>query len=117
MTTKKQNDKMLNAIEGKDMKKIKEIIEDQLDWYFLNQTGYRKLNGGYAEVEKLKIKDLGDDWYNVKGYLISGCDDMGDGHSSKYTDEIDLKVKIENDKIIKIENENDEDDEDDEDDE
>jgi hypothetical protein len=80
--------------------KIKKIITDDLDWYFLCHTGYRKINGGYAEVRKLKIKKLKDNWYNVKGYLVSGEQDCGSGHSAEYTDEIEIEVKIENNKLV-----------------
>jgi hypothetical protein len=66
-------------------KHIKEI----LDWHFLNTTGYRKINGGYADV---RIDDLieKDGYIKVVGYLAYGEDDMGDGGSVKYTSEIEI---------------------------
>jgi hypothetical protein len=83
-------------------KKLKELITEELGWYFLNQTGYRRINGGYANVVKLKIKKLKDtdNWYNVTGQLISGECDTGDGHSVQYTDEIEMNIKIEKNKIV-----------------
>lgn len=85
-------------------KKIKNKIIEQLDLYFLNQTGYRKINGGYAELKKVNIKKLKNNWYNITGYLISGECDMGDGHSVEYTDEIKLTIKIDKNKITDIKN-------------
>jgi hypothetical protein len=81
-------------------KQTKKIIQDELDYYFLKHTGYRSINGGYAEISKLKIKELKDGSYNVYGQLISGVQD--EEHSEKYFDEIELNIVLKFGKIINV---------------
>jgi hypothetical protein len=77
------------------MKQIKEF----LDMYALNTSGYRKINGGYADTDIDHITRNKDGTIRVQGYIISGKEDMGDGHSEKYTDEMDVMLKEEKGKL------------------
>ena len=76
------------------MEKITKLrIEDYLGTIYYNNSGYRKLNGGFANA-KIKTWKKKGDLIKVNGYMISGVDDCGDGHAEKYTDEIDVILKI-----------------------
>lgn len=57
---------------------VKKALKNILSWYFLNQTGMRRLNGGYADITELKFKLKGDT------YLCSGtmCYGVQDGEEN-----------------------------------
>lgn len=67
----------------------KKKLMETLDWYFLNVTGYRRINGGFADVTIKEIFKVKKGLYKVEGYLESGEYDCGDGHSVKYTDTLE----------------------------
>lgn len=69
--------------------KLEANVKETLDWYYLNATGYRKNNGGFANtlIRELEIKD---NYIKVDGYVEYGKDDTGDGTSTKYSDKITI---------------------------
>lgn len=76
--------------------KLKEV----LDWYYLNSTGYRKINAGYAEA-RIDDIDNGTGGIIVKGHVKYGKQDVGDGgveHSDSFA--IAMKKDGDNYKII-----------------
>jgi hypothetical protein len=76
------------------MKKVtKKQIKDYLDTAYYYASGYKNINGGFAEVKIKEFQQKGD-LIKVEGYVQSGKQDCGDGHSKTFTDAIDLVLKI-----------------------
>lgn len=70
-------------------KKVKEDIKDMLAWVKCRATGFDHINGGYAEIKKMRIKKLGPNHYVVAGVAVYGEQDMGEGCSSRYTEDFE----------------------------
>jgi len=83
------------------MKPSKKQMTENLNWYFLNLTGFRRINGGYADTKIKSIKSLGKGKFSVKGEVKYGEQDMGDGCSVEYTNTFELKCDK---KCTKVEN-------------
>lgn len=75
-------------------KETMKCIKETLAWVKLCVEGYKNINGGYAEVKKMKVKRLGQNLYSVKGIFVFGEQDCGDGCSTQYTETFEgIKVK------------------------
>jgi len=67
-------------------KRLRELIEADA----LIGSGLKQLNGGYAEVRKLRIRaDKEKRAFIIDGTVASGIEDCGDGHSEEYVDRFD----------------------------
>jgi len=70
-------------------KKVKEEIKEMLGWIKCRMEGFDHINGGYAEVKKMRIKKLEPNHYAVAGVFVFGEQDTGGGSSSQYTENFD----------------------------
>ena len=64
----------------------KKELKERIDWYFLNSTGYRRINGGFAEAKIDEIEKLEKGITLVRGKVEYGECDMGGGGSVTYKD-------------------------------
>ena len=74
-----------------------EKIREKLEWNFYVNSGFKMINGGYADVpnENFEIeKSPNGNYARAVGIVHTGVQDMGSGHSRQYTDEFDLCLKL-----------------------
>ena len=79
---------------------LKSKVSAYLSDYFYYSSGYKNVNGGFAEYEIKQmdiIKNNDEIWIRVSGILKSGVDDMGNGCSVLYKNSTTEYVKYSND--------------------